>query len=293
MAGFYTQQKTAGVTVPQKVFVWVGLFLTLLMGAVFILNQIQDRHSDSRNDKLFLIAHGHLTPKSAFIEAAGLVFISLGLAFAASLNMGLLFFLILLLTGYFYSFSPFNWKDRPILGLLSNALGALLIFIAGWLVQGSVSVHASVKSVPYVCAVAAVYLLTTLPDLKGDASTDKITFGVKYGIANTVYLSTGLVVLSSVFGYIFKDELIFYPAFFSLPFFIWAAVQLKMEDISRAIKYPILLLAMTISIKWRLTFSEYTFFLLLVGVYFFSKFYYKFRFGVDYPSLSTGSKASD
>jgi hypothetical protein len=136
-------------------------------------------------------------------------------------------------------------------------------------------------------------LLTTLPDVKGDASTEKITFGVKYGVATTVYFSTGFLVVSCVVGYVFRDELIFYPAFFSLPFFIWAAVQLKMEDILRAIKYPILFLAMTISIKWRLAFSEYTFFFLLVAVYFISKFYYKFRFGVDYPSLSTGTKASD
>jgi len=100
-------------------FIWVGLFLTMLMGAVFILNQIMDRKTDNKNHKLFLIAHGHLTPKAAFIESAVLIVIAVIFAFIFSIKMGVLFLGILILTGWLYSFEPFKFKDRPLLGLVA------------------------------------------------------------------------------------------------------------------------------------------------------------------------------
>ncbi|RMF58523.1 MAG: hypothetical protein D6743_17580 [Calditrichaeota bacterium] len=298
LAGFYTESKvdaavvadaaaTNGHLSPQPDFIWVGTFLTLLMGAVFILNQIMDRHTDDKNRKLFLIAQGHLTPKAAFIESVILIAAALGFAFVFSVQMGTLFLAILLLTGYLYSFSPFSFKDRPLLGLLANALGALLIFAAGWLVYGRPAETVLLHSVPYVCAVASVYLCTTLLDVQGDAASQKITFGVKYGMKTTIYVALLLETISMVSAYFLNDEIIFYPAFFSFPFFVWAGFRLRLKDVMRAIKYPILLLAFTVGIKWSLIYGRYDFFLLLLGVYAASKLYYKLRFGINYPNLST------
>ncbi|MFQ5676087.1 MAG: UbiA prenyltransferase family protein, partial [bacterium] len=199
LAGFFVQSKygvsapTGSVSTNGSVvgndldFVWVGLFLTCLMGASFVLNQIMDRHTDGQNRKLFLIADGHLTPRAAFIESIALSAVALVFGFIFSITIGVLFVAIFALTGWLYSFEPFKLKDRPILGLVANGLGAFLIFVGGWIVHGNLTVESITYSVPYVCAVAAVYLLTTLPDMEGDASTKKMTFGVKFGFTATIY----------------------------------------------------------------------------------------------------------
>lgn len=303
LAGFFVQSKyghaaTNSVANPsplgneQVEFIWVGLFLTLLMGAVFILNQIMDRRTDDQNKKLFLIAHGHLTPKAAFVESSALIVASLIFAFIFSINMGILFVGILALTGWLYSFEPFKFKDKPLLGLIANSLGALLIFIGGWIINGPMTQKVLTFALPYICAVAAVYLLTTLPDVEGDASTKKMTFGVKFGFKATVYAALGFELFALISSYFTEDELIFYPALFSMPFFIWAAFTLKLDEITRAVKYSILLLAFTICIKWIIAYSDasfsfkYAFLFVLVGIYFLSKIYYKIRFGINYPNLS-------
>ncbi|MFQ5708183.1 MAG: UbiA family prenyltransferase [bacterium] len=291
LSGFFVQQKF-GTSVAgsndhtlvlghlHHTYFWVGLSLTFLMGAVFILNQIEDRVTDHQNRKLFLIAHGHLTPKAAAIEAAILIVPSLIFAFVFAPLMGLLFLALLLFTGLIYSHKPFSWKDKPLLGLLTNILGAYLIFIGGWIVAGKVNRNLMVHALPYAAAVAAVYLYTTLPDLEGDAASKKVTFGVKYGFNATVYCGLLFETLSVIAAYMLNDEIIFYPAFFSWPFFMWAAIKLKPRDVIRAIKYPILLLSLTVCIKLP------NYFFLLVGVYFISKVYYKLRFGLDYPNMA-------
>ncbi len=79
LAGFFVQNKFGVAATPssngeliisngQSDFLWVGLFLTLLIGAVFILNQIKDRPSGD-NTNLTLIGQEHLTPKFAFFQA--------------------------------------------------------------------------------------------------------------------------------------------------------------------------------------------------------------------------------
>ncbi|NIW71671.1 hypothetical protein GWN15_22815 [candidate division KSB1 bacterium] len=270
----------------QPNFVWVGLFLTLLMGAVFILNQIMDRHTDDKNKKLFLIAHGHISPKAAYLEAAMLTIPGIALAFNYSMEIGSLFLGILIVTGVVYSVKPFSWKDKPILGLVANVLGALLIFSTGWLIRGSIDKELLIHAVPYVCAVTAVYLYTTLPDVSGDAAGQKVTFGVKFGFKPTVYAGFFLDLVALVTAYMLNDEVIFYPAFFSILFFGWAAVRMRMEDVLRAVKFPILILALVVTIKYKIETGSLLFFYILAGVYFFSKIYYKLRFGIDYPNLS-------
>ncbi len=303
-AGFFVQNKFSlaatndavtalnGSTTGLPSFVTVAFALTLLMGAVFILNQIMDRRSDSKNQKLFLVAQGHITPKAAFVEAVTLIVLGLGLGFAFSpgggleRNVGVQFLAILLVTGVLYSFKPFSWKDRPVLGLVANALGALLIFATGWVVAGPPNSEMLLHAVPYLLSVAAVYLYTTLPDREGDQATDKVTFSVKYGFNATIVAGFVCVLAAATVALVLRDEIVFYPAFFSLPFFLWVLVKKRMEDVFRAIKYPILILAVTISIKFKLELNTWAFFYVLLGVYLVSKVYYKLRFNINYPSLS-------
>lgn len=291
MAGYFVQQKFEVVlphtnnqhvikTLIPKEFLIPGLFLTLLMGAVFILNQIQDRITDHENNKLFLIAQNHIPVRVAYVEAGLLILAALGFAFFNSIKMGVIFALILLITGYFYSFEPFSWKNKPIAGLVTNMLGAYIIFTAGWFIHGSLNQRLLVHATPYALAVASVYLYTTLPDVKGDASSEKLTFGVKYGIELTLYAGFLFELAALVISLILQDEVIFYPAFFALPFFVLAVIRKQMKDIVRSIKYPILFLSLAICVKYP------PFFFILLIVYFLSKLYYRLRFGIDYPNLN-------
>jgi len=130
-----------------------------------------------------------------------------------------------------------------------------------------------------MAAVGAVYLYTTLLDIESDLLTNKITFGVKYGVEVTVVAGAVLVMIAVALSWWLDDMLMFYPALVSAPFFIVAAVRKKMDDIQRAIKLPILFLAIAVCVEV----IEY--FFVLAFVYFFSKWYYQKRFGIEYPSF--------
>ena len=245
-----------------------------------------DRHTDDQNKKLFLLSEGHISTRAASIEATILILAAVIFGFIFSLSMGLLYLEILIFIGLIYNFKPFNWKDKPILGLIANILLAFLLFSGGWIIKGTYVQDLVIYSFPYICAVAAIYLYTTLPDTDGDAVSEKVTFGVKYGFKTTVYVGFVFILITLVSSYILKDELIFYPAFFSLPFFIWTLVKLRLEDVYRAIRFPILLLSISICIKYKIVFDSLIYFFILIGVYLASKIYYKLRFGINYPRLS-------
>jgi len=254
--------------------------LTLLMGSGYILNQLCDVETDRRNHKLFLIADRHLSPLAAWTEMILLCGFTLVAGFFYGTAIGVLLAIIFLLTGIFYNVAPFAWKGRPLLGLISNALGALLIFTAGWWSQ-QIEWQLPVRhALPYMFAVAAVYLYTTLLDLDGDAGAEKMTFGVRYGFSATTIAGCMLELGALISAWWLKDFVIFFPALIAAPFFIRAAVKQRLGDVSRAIKLPIVFLAVAICLHvWQ-------YFLLLAFVFYFSKWYYRRRFGLNYPSLA-------
>ncbi len=254
--------------------------LTLLMGSGYILNQLCDVETDRRNHKLFLIADGHVSSRAAWTEMIVLGAFTLGAGFFYGMEIGVLLATIFLLTGVFYNVAPFQWKGRPLMGVVANALGALLIFTAGWW-SLQIDWHLPVQhAIPYMLAVAAVYLYTTLLDLDGDAEMQKMTFGVRYGLRTTAIAGCGLELGALASAWWLNDFVIFYPALIAAPFFLWAAVKPCLAKVSRAIKLPILFLALAICFKvWQ-------FFLLLAFVFFLSRWYYRRRFGLNYPSLA-------
>lgn len=261
----------------------VALLLTLLMGGVFVLNQLHDVLTDRQNRKLFLIAHGHISPLAAKVEAFLLVGATIGTTGALGFAWAVHFSGLLVLTGVLYNYRPFAWKDRPWLGLLANTLGACLIFAVGWRTGASARgeiLLLVVHAVPYAAAVAAVYLYTTLLDAEGDRLTGKTTFAVKYGLKTTTLAGAFLEMVSLAAAWWLQDKVMLYPAMLSAPIFVLAAVRRQEGDIHRAIKLPILFLAVAIS------FQVFEFLLLLLFVYFFSKWYYRYRFGIVYPSLA-------
>jgi 1,4-dihydroxy-2-naphthoate octaprenyltransferase len=271
--------KAAAPALDQTALSLLGI-LTLLMGSGYILNQLCDVETDRRNHKLFLIADRHLSPLAAWTEMILLGGFTLVAGFFYGTAIGVLLAIIFLLTGIFYNVAPFAWKGRPLLGLISNALGALLIFTAGWWSQ-HIEWQLPVRhALPYIFAVAAVYLYTTLLDLDGDAGTEKMTFGVRYGFSATTIVGCLLELGALISAWWLEDWVIFFPALIAAPFFILAAVKQRLSEVSRAIKLPIVFLALAICLHvWQ-------YFLLLAFVFYFSKWYYRRRFGLNYPNFA-------
>jgi 4-hydroxybenzoate polyprenyltransferase len=291
LAGFFSagmaasnpspDQATNGVSAPATDFLPVGIALTLLMGGIFVLNQIHDVSSDRANKKLFLVAEGHLSKNAAEKEARLLIGAGLLLGLTAGVTPLLLMVGLFAVAGLLYSVRPYSWKDRPLLGWVANAAGGLFIFTVGWSLQSGDMFEGVVRAVPYLFAISAVFLYTTLPDAHGDEASGKVTFSVRFGKKRTLQLGALLEVAALVGAYLTSDPILFYPALFTAPVFLWAVYTQEMRDILRAVKWSILLLALFVCVTWP------AYFLVLVAVYFASKWYYRLRFGIQYPSLST------
>lgn len=258
--------------------VWIIAALSMLMGSVYILNQIEDIETDRRNRKLFLLANGIVPVRLAFIEAAVLAAASTGLAFWADPLFGLGFVTLFLLAGILYNFPPTAWKNRPIPGMFVNGAGSMLIYDIGWVAGGGTQ-ELPPQAFAYAFAVIAVFLNTTLPDRKGDGATGKITFGVRYGLGFTAAWALVFEAGSFTLSLFLREWLLFIPSALALPFFIKAAVRRRLPDTLAATKFAVSALAAAVCVVYPATLIP------VAGVFFLSKWYYKKRFGFDYPNF--------
>ena len=257
---------------------WVVVGLTLLMGGVYIFNQICDIETDRINQKLFLIADGYLSIHEAYIEAFFLSAIGLAIGLWVDLRIGLGFLALLFILGWLYNYPPARWKDRPIMGLVSNGMMGFLLYTLGWHSSGSEGII-PYRIVAYILAFGAVYLNTTLPDVDGDRKSGKITFGVRFGIGVTAGWAMVMEAAAVVTAFVFRDWLLFFPGLLVVPFYISAMVRKKISDVVRATQYSIISLTAAICI----VFPVYL--IPVIGVYVISRWYYRKRFQFDYPSL--------
>ena len=258
---------------------WGMFIFSLAMGGSFILNQIQDVSSDNRNKKLFLLGDGHIPKKQGYIESSLLIILSLLIA----AKMGLLLFLSLLLfifvTGYLYNFPPFNFKDRPVSGLIANMIMGWLAFTVGWVLIEPMNKSLVLHSLPYLFFNTSLYLLTTLPDMKGDASSKKITFPVKYGFNVTIWISFFFYLIALVLSLLIKDQLLLVILILNSFFVVNMNSKKNVASAILVIKMGTLFFCIVLSFKFPL------FFLGLTFLFFFTRFYYKRRFQFDYPNF--------
>lgn len=254
--------------------------LTFLMGAVFIINQFTDIYTDQVNEKLFLIANGLVSKSISIFEVAIFILVAFLISFLTDIQLMLMLLLLFLITGVAYSLPPLLWKDRPHAGLLVNLLGGMLTFLIGWKTVGVLSLAAFLHSLPYVFAIGAVYFLTTIADMHGDEKASKITFAVRYGSHATVRAGIIFEIICIVTAVWQRDWLILAPALLTFFFFIRLLRNDRLTAVIQATHYPILLLSLAVAVYFPF------YFLLMTGIFFLSRWYYKRRFQLRYPSLS-------
>lgn len=250
------------------------------MGLSFLLNQLEDIESDRKNNKLFLISEGHITKKAVIVESIILGFISISLAFVLSKQIGILIILFIFLTGFLYNYKPVNFKDKPLESLVSNALMGWLAFALGWSLQDSWSIKLLLDSMPYLFFNTALYLFTTLPDLQGDKSTSKRTLAVILGLRKVIIFSFSLYAISLLTAIFFNDWTALFFTTMAFPFFISTIWNNDIVSAVRTTKFSILFFAVAICLKIPL------YLILMVVLFFITRWYFYRRFNFDYPNFS-------
>lgn len=252
----------------------------MLMGSTFVLNQLADKESDKINSKLFLISNNLISNKNAKIEVAILIIVSLAIAVFINYQIFILFIIFLILTGYMYNYKPFKFKNKSWASLYSNALMGWLAFAIGWSIHSEINLNLFIDSLPYLFFNTALYLNTTLPDINGDQKIDKKTLAVKFGQKAVILSAFFLFGIGIMISILLSDSqaMIFYVL--SLPFFILTIFSFKISHSVLTTKFAILFFALSICLK-----IPYYLVLMILG-FFATKYYFRFRFGMDYPNFS-------
>ena len=261
-------------------FLFLALF-TLLMGAVFLINQIEDVESDKLNNKLFLIANGDISLRKANVETAVLIAVPIIVMIWKRLDLAVLMGLSYIIMGWMYSCKPIVLKDKPVGGILPNFIGGYLIFSYGWMINGDAGMEMIYYATPYVLGMIGVYFFTTVPDIEGDRGANKITVAVKYGADRVIMAGLILDVLAIIAGILTRDIIVLIPTVLILPLFIKSVLTKSTRIVLKTSKFAALFLSLIICFHFPL------YLVLLVGLYFFSKWYYRIRFNITYPSLQT------
>jgi 4-hydroxybenzoate polyprenyltransferase len=249
------------------------------MGASFLLNQLQDVEPDKANEKLFIVAEGHISQRAVLLEIVALVLPALFLAWKLSPVHFLFTAGFILLTGYLYNYPPLVLKDRPLGSLAANSLMGWFAFALGWAAVKPLSGAVVIDALPYVFLNTALYFFTTLPDVEGDRQSQKRTLAVLKGTGFVIRLAFVLFVFALVSAWRLKDFTLLLIAALSAPFFIRAFWNRTVRDAVRATKFTILFFAVVICFK--LPF----FFILMVTGFYATRWYFKQRFNYDYPNF--------
>ncbi|MFO7889600.1 MAG: UbiA family prenyltransferase [bacterium] len=254
--------------------------VTLIMGGAYILNQIQDLETDKINQKFFLLSKEVISIKAAWMEAGSIIFLGVITGFILDKSIGLGLIVLFILAGYLYNFAPAKFKDTPLGGMLVNGIGGYIIYSLGWSMVYEKLIF-PIQGISYFFAVLALYINTTLPDIKGDRETNKITFSVKYGIKFSVITALVLEITALLSALYFKDWLLGIPAVLVVPFFIRSYFKKDISMSLQATKFSIAILTVLICI------FNLWYIVLVVFVFLMTKLYYYKRFNFNYPSLKS------
>lgn len=273
----------SGAPMSRRPFMAGFVSFTALLGAIYIINQISDRETDLKSGKLYLLSHSIISVRSALLEAALLVSLSIALGI---LFLPLGFNIILLLglgLGLAYSVEPVRLKKRSGLDVLANALGnGVLNTLAGWTAVGAPLEGLEVL-IPYPLAVASVHLTTTLADIEGDSTSGLRTSGVALGAKRGIALAVGLMAAAVAAASAVDNRPAFYASLLSIPVFLIPARSSKREHISSSILLPAKAATMIFSVTAGFLFPIYIPFLAVVVLG--TRLYYRNRFGIAYPGL--------
>ncbi len=254
--------------------------LSLAGAGSYYLNQIFDYRSDFINQKLGFLQRGYIRRLDMII--AYLLSTSTALAIGYfSGDMAARVIILLCLLGFSYSAPPLRLKDRPVGGLLANAIGfGLLIPMVVPLELPEFTWERMLVPGYFFLTVAAVYLLTVIPDREGDILDGKNTLAAIFGDRVLIGIALLLLVLSSIDAYLLDHIMLMGISFASIVLFLIAFVINREPLILLACKLPIFLLSLLAGYYY----PAYLGFIIVLLIV--TRLYYRRRFGIIYPRLN-------
>jgi len=256
--------------------------LSLMAAGGYYLNQVYDIDGDSFNNKLGFIEREIISAKTMHLLFILLSVVTIGLSYLYSFTTFVIFVQLFLLS-YLYSAPPFRLKDRPISGLFANAYAfGIVVPLAIMPDLGNHNNGLLGRENPFYFffAVAAIYLLTTIPDRRGDRLVGKKTIAVVLGPRLTILAAIVLLLASAFFGYYAEYAILVYVSLFSI-FPALAALLFNNDRITAmAAKLPILLLTILAG------YFFWGYLLFVVALIILTRIYYFKRFGIIYPQLA-------
>ncbi len=252
---------------------------------IYILNQITDIENDTVNNKLFILPRNCVQIPVAWAIAvvSGISGIVIAYVYFGYSALALCIAAILLGIAYNLSF-----KDRPWLGYIGNFAGhGVLTYMAGWIaaVKGFGGEMEILRVIPGAAAAGfangAVFLVTTIADERGDRRTSKKTFCVSYGHKKTAAFAALNCLAAFLCSFFIEyNRLVFVvPAGLSILLFIRLALSGERDMAYKVFKWPVILLSLGVMVYV----PSYAG--LILAVILVNRIYYRYRFGITYPSF--------
>jgi len=264
-----------GINIQADLYALAGL--TLIMKGAYVLNQIFDIETDRINDKLYFLPRGIISIRTAWIWylILSLLGLFIVIVFAGQATGPCLLTLVL---GIAYSVRGVRLKDFPVAGLVANAVtfGFLAPACAA---PDAVYVDFGRPVIPYFLAVTTIFILTTIPDMAGDAATGKKTVAVVLGPKRTLWLALVCAILTVWTAVFAGNPEVAVVAGATAVLVVALLISIESRLLLAACKAPILLLTLAAGYH----FPPYLILLVLTIVL--TRVYYKKRFGIIYPRL--------
>jgi 4-hydroxybenzoate polyprenyltransferase len=256
--------------------------ISLVVSGAYYLNQMEDCEGDRLNKKLGFLQNDFISTRAMRIAClvttlAGLVVSGMFSVFAAGL------FVQAFLLGYLYSAPPFRLKDRPVWGLLSDG------YCFGVLVPLAIMPHMSMHNVGllgwdnpfyYFLAVAAVHILTGIPDREGDRATGKRTVAVWLPLSGAKLLALLFVVGSALVAFRSGHYPLLAVSVVSALTVLVSLFSASEKIVLLAAKLPVLLLTLLAG------FFFWGYLVFVVALLFVTRIYYHKRFNLEYPKIA-------
>jgi 4-hydroxybenzoate polyprenyltransferase len=286
-----TSWSTIGRVDHGALYLWTALAgFSLVVASIYVVNQIADIESDRINHKLFLLPHGYVSVRTAWVLAAACGLIGIVSAFIFDVEMAALYVAGLTL-GFFYNLPPLQLKNRAWGGVIANILGhGSITFLVGWHAGhfpqsngNENTLQGLISSLSPGMAIAAVFLATTIPDAAGDRLTNKKTFCIRYGEKKTALASAAFCAAALVLSVFMENNfwVMAVPSAISLALFMALAFSADAKAAFHAFKWPVFILTAFVVIFVPI------YGVLILLTFFGSRAYYQWRFGIDYPTFQS------
>jgi 4-hydroxybenzoate polyprenyltransferase len=254
--------------------------VTLMVAGVYFINQIYDYDTDLINRKLGFLQSGLIRSSEMF--SAYLAVSLVGIIIGGAVGLSTLFlYLIIFMLGYIYSVPPFKLKDHPLGGLLINGIGFGIIVpltVPGfWDCNGTIKLFLPIY---FTLISAAGYLLTIIPDRKGDRLSGKITLATNHSDQFIIGWGMTLLILSTLCAFLMAQYYLIIFSVISLGLFSVSILYPRENIILPACKFPILLLSILAGCYYP------AYFVFMLAVIIMTRLYFKSRFGIIYPRIN-------